>query len=271
MRSRRAAHIVPAVLAAIALAATWGCMMSPVTPQVEPSSSKNPSSAQFPKAEAQRPISDFLSAQGTTSLFFPPFPDYIGWTNNNPQTRFALIDYTGAAAAYLASHGGPSLGTHVDGSINEVPLADGRAEVTVILHATNAMSWATTASDFAGPLYFGERGSDLLANPSLKPGLSNVNMRVVFTNDAPGAPLPDLVNAFILGNATAGQELRFLMFVSDGSGLLHEAAGVPEGTPGRLQVTQKGIFVTRGGGATADGFPAEHVELRVVGGGTTLP
>lgn len=27
----------------------------------------------------QRPLSDFLEAQGTPSTFFPPVADYIGW------------------------------------------------------------------------------------------------------------------------------------------------------------------------------------------------
>jgi len=249
-------------LSVVAMFALTGCLTSPVETHVERGNPRNarPGVAQA-DAAVQRPISDFLSSQGSTSLFFPPFPDYIGWANNNPQTRFALIDYTGKAAAYLAAHGGPNLRTQVDGTVSERPLEDGRAEVTVILHTTNAMSWVAPASDFAGPLLFGNRGSDLLADPSLRPALSNVNMRVVFTNDAPGAALPDLVNAFILGNATPGQQLVFLEFRSDGSGLL------ADGTPGRLQVTQTGIFVTPGHGATGDGFPAEHVELRAVGSG----
>jgi len=90
----------------------------------------------------QRPLSDFLSAQGSTSDFFPPFPDYIAWTNNDPQTLFAAIDYTGSAAAYLAGHGGPVIATQVTGSVSERPLDDGRAEVTVNVFTKNALTWA---------------------------------------------------------------------------------------------------------------------------------
>jgi hypothetical protein len=59
----------------------------------------------------QRPLSDFISTQGSTNIFIPPLPDFIGWTNNNPQTLFVSVDYTGLVASYLVSHGGPSLGT----------------------------------------------------------------------------------------------------------------------------------------------------------------
>ena len=86
-----------------------------------------------------------------------------------------------------------------------------------------------------------------------------------FKNTAPGAAIPDLVDAFILGNAAAGQELRFLSFRSQGDGPLRTEFGVPDGTPGRLTVTQTGLFMTQFQGATADGFPAERVDLTVVG------
>jgi len=273
MRSHRTPLRGLAALATVAITVMSGCLMTPVEPHLARSTTNSGSGAPLVGITAQRPISDFISAQGSTSLFFPPFPDFIGWANNNPQTRFAAIDYTGLIAAYLQNNGGPTLGTQVSGSVSERSLADGRAEVSVILHTTRAMSWATSLpGDLAtNPLLFGYRQGDLLANPSLKPGLSTVNMRVVFKNDAPGAPLPDLVNAFILGNATPAQQLMFLEFRSDGPGPLHSLFGVPDGTPGRLQVTQTGLFVTKGGGSTADGFPAEHVELRAVGRGTAAP
>jgi len=92
-------------------------------------------------------------------------------------------------------------------------------------------------------------------------------MKVSFTNTAPGDPLPDLVNAFILGNALPGRELRTLGFNSSGDGPLRAAAGVPDGTPGRCSVIQTGLFMTHFKGATADGFPAERVDLRQAGGG----
>src|SRR5215471_8666791 len=90
-----------------------------------------------------RPITDFTDAQGTTSHFYPPAPDYaIGMTTATCTVphcpgRIAVVDYTGGANRYLTNRGYPSLGTNVEGSITEIPLSDGRAQVTVVLHTRN--------------------------------------------------------------------------------------------------------------------------------------
>src|SRR5262249_10943236 len=119
------------------------------------------------------------------------------------------------------------------------------------------------------PLLYGLRGTDLLANPSLTPSLSKCDMRVDFINPAPGAPLPDLVTAFILGNALPGQELLAVMVNAGGSGTLHAPSGFPEGTPGRFTLINNGVLHASGKGGTADGFPAEVVTIRPAGGTIT--
>src|SRR5437016_1956309 len=99
-----------------------------------------------PSSTTIRPISDFLNAQGTTSVFnhgVAGFPDEIGWgtstaTINAGTGRFALIDYTGQDAAFL----GLNLGTTTSGSISERLLSDGLAQVTVTLHTHNALAFA---------------------------------------------------------------------------------------------------------------------------------
>ena len=213
-----------------------------------------------------RPVSDFTSTQGTTNIFIPPVPDFIGW-GDNPPHQFASIDYAGLANAWLVSNGGTSLGTTVSGNVVERPLADGRALVSVTLHTTRANSWVVqNPGDFANdPLQFGYRAQDLLANPALTPALSESHFNVSFKNTVPGAPLPDLVDAFILGNAAPGQELRSLSFRSSGDGPLRAAFGVAEGTPGQLVVTQSGLFFTGFHGAVGDAFPAERVDLHPLG------
>ncbi len=87
-----------------------------------------------------RPISDFVSMQGTFCfpdgsggciIFVPPVANFIG--ESAPATnRCASVDYAGLTNAVVP------LGTKTDGTIIERPLADGRAEVTVVLHTTNA-------------------------------------------------------------------------------------------------------------------------------------
>jgi hypothetical protein len=222
-----------------------------------------------PKAIAgARPLSDFLNAQGTTNIFVPPVPDYIAWCGEDtrPPIRFASVDYAGLAAKWLTMNGGPSLGTVVTGDVNERTLSDGRAQVTVNLSTSNALTWAVDcAGDISSdPLLFGYRAQDLLANSALQPGLSSLSMQVVFTNTAPGAPLPDLVNAFILGNALPTQQLLTLSFHSDGFGPLRSAFGVADGTRGEVVVTQTGNFKTSGHGTgVQDGFPAEVVSVKI--------
>jgi hypothetical protein len=232
----------------------------------------------------QRPLSDFLSVQGSTSCFVPPAPDQLGASSavNKAPVRFALIDYTGLTAKLLLKYG-INLGTTVTGTVLERPLADGRALITVNLHTKNALTWATnfdpngSSDQFnTNPLLFGWRAQDLIADPTRTPALADQHFRLVFTNTAPGAPLPDIVciNSSQCPNVIAacptGFELEFLMSQASAGGQLHALAGLgPEGTPGRLILTQTGLIqpAIRNGfqGALVDAFPAEAIELRAIG------
>ncbi|MBL8187498.1 MAG: hypothetical protein JNK38_05800 [Acidobacteria bacterium] len=115
-------------------------------------------------------------------------------------------------------------------------------------------------------MIFGFKPQDLLADPAKQPALGQSHLQVVFKNPAPGASLPDIVNAFVLGNTVPGQELVSIYFNATATGELRADSGFPEGTSGRLTIAQSGILF-RGPfkGATTDGFPAEMVELRRVG------
>ncbi len=236
---------IRSLIAAVALAITTGIVTASAAP---------------------RPLSDFLSAQGSTNFFVPPVPDFIGWGSSfaNPPVLFASVDYAGLAATWLQNNGGPSLGTTVTGDVNERRLSDGRAQVVVNVDFTKALTWAFQfPGDFAtAPLIFGYRAQDLAANPGLTPGLSTGKLQVKFKNTAPGAPLPDLI-AFILGTAAPGQELVSIAFRSDGLGPLRAPFGVAEGTPGKCVVTQTGLLMTSFMGATGDAFPAEKVIIKV--------
>ncbi len=182
-----------------------------------------------------------------------------------------MFDYAGLAAKYLEDNFGISLGTTAGGSITERPLSDGRAEVTVILHTKRALTWAAKPGPPAGengnPPSFGYRAAEIAADSSKVPALGESHLQVVFKNPTPGADRPDLVDAFILGNAAPGQELVFVAFRGTATGPLRPPAGLgPEGTPGRCFVIQTGVlFKGPFKGATADGFPAELVELRRIG------
>jgi hypothetical protein len=182
------------------------------------------------------------------------------------------MDYTGHENAFIeaASGGAISLGTTTNGSVTERPLPDGRTEVHVRLNTRNAPAWLfqldlsiLPANPFSStPLLFGARAPDVLAGAEPAVGESLLNL-VYIHNGAPGDPLPDLLQ--VSNFPEPGEEIRSLSFYGRASGPLHALFGVPEGTPGRMEVTQTGRFMASGKGATADGFPAERVHLFSVG------
>jgi hypothetical protein len=210
-------------------------------------------------AAGQRPIEDFVNAQGTFCvddgsggcwLIVPPVANFIGWTDL-AEGIVASVDYAGLADAFA----GGAFGTETTGTVTERPLKDGRAEVHVRLHTTNALSWVAEGGDFNGPLLFGHRAPEVLAGAEAALGESFLGIR--FINTAPGAPLPDLIQ--LLFFPEPDRQVIFLSFQARADGPL------ADGSPGRVQVVQTGLFMTAGKGATEDGFPAEKIILRGVG------
>lgn len=206
-----------------------------------------------------RPIEDFLDAQGTLDV--PAELQSLG--SFDPKTeRFAQVDFTGLANKWIEESGGMSLGTETEGKVIERPLPDGRAEVTVLLHTKNALTWVMepwAGDPYGGYLVFGYYAQDVLDGAD--PALGESFLKWVFINEAPGDPLPDLLAEIVVGPTV---ETIMLSQEASADGALREAFGVPDGTPGRAQLTQIGLFPP-GKGATADGYPAEHINLKVVG------
>lgn len=218
----------------------------------------------------QRPITDFLSAQGTTTEFVPPVRDVIGWAEppapNSVILPFAWVDYAGVADEYL----GGTLGTTLSGHVLEWPQADGRAKVQVNLHATNALAWMIKI-DLTGdvlaqianaPTHFGYRPQDV--NNTHPAALVDATLDVVFFNTAPGAPLPDLVTAINGGVSTPpspppGFALLSEKFRAHGDGSIND----PAPGRGRLTVVQTAPRLDKC--ITADCFPAEIVRVQPVG------
>jgi hypothetical protein len=233
-----------------------------------------------------RPLSDFLSTQGTFCqdvlgdgscyLFVPPAPNFLGWTNDTDTNTdgvqdkpllFAGVDFAGLANA----HFGDPFGTEISGSILERPLADGRAAVDLLIHTRNANGWVIDL-DVAGdvlaqiadkPTLFGQRPEEI--DPGETPSLGSTSLRVVFINTAPGAPIPDITQLAFA--PSEGQVLQTLAFAARLDGTLNAPFGVPDGTPGRCTIMQNGIL-TRGINdhlVAGDGFPAEFIELKQTG------
>ena len=206
-----------------------------------------------PSSTTVLPISAFLAQQGHDSVFTPPVPDKLGLTNSILRPRrdaqrpapLPLADYTGQAAQYLLQHG-INLHTTVTGFVTETPIGtSGLMEVSVNLEATNALTWvANIASDQrrstdrlvnTAPLELGYRAQDLVANPSLKPALSNVHFQLTLQEQV-GATLPDLarLNENYPCIAPPGFALERFDFQSWGTGTLD--AATTAGTPGQTAI-----------------------------------
>ena len=210
-----------------------------------------------------RPIEDFLDAQGTLDV--PAELYSAGWTD--PKTeRFAQIDFTGLANKWIEeeSHGKMSLGTKTEGQVIERPLPDGHAEVTVLLHTKNALTWVMEPwafDPYGDYLVFGHRAQDVL--DGAYPALGESFYKWVFINKAPGAVLPDQLAEIVLGPSTV--ETLMLSIEANADGTLRGDFGVPDGTPGRVQVTETCRFSPGRDASLAEGWPVEHINLKVVG------
>jgi hypothetical protein len=232
-------------------------------------------------ATIMRPIGEFVAAQGlyclnppSCDLFQPPVPNYIGWTGRRPgdptgdYTLFSLVDYAGVANRWRVANRLTSLGTQTRGTVTERRLADGRAEVSVNLFASNALAWVETCPTPAtcgsvGTPLFGYR-ADLLPSPAMA-ALAETFLQVVFINPRPGYQLPDLIQlAFV---PDANQELRFISFRSNATGPLQ--SGPSAGAPGRSSVIETGLIMaalrSAFKGALADAFPVEMISVQPVG------
>jgi hypothetical protein len=201
----------------------------------------------------QRPFSDWLSAQG--SAFNPAncASSVLGWLTPDFAT-FARADYSGKIGNCITSHGGPVFNPEFSGSVTERSLPDGTAEILVIHHFANTYVVARdqTQPGIPAPAILGFNPTELFGHPELQSALASGMIKVKFIISHPSDPLPDLsaVN-FLSVNA------RF-----QGSGPLRAAFGVDEGTPGKVMVSQTGLFNIRGqGNGVADNFPAELVRV----------
>jgi hypothetical protein len=226
-----------------------------------------------PATAGQRSIEEFVAAQGTYCidddgggclLFVPPVANFIGWTVSG-ETTLASVDYAGLANRPFDCGDGVlgednPFGTTTDGMVLERVLDDGRAEITVVLHTRNALTWVADTDFASGPLLFGHRVCDVLGGADA--ALGDSQLQAVFYNPSAGAPLPDLIELLF----ARFEDVVSLSFRSHADGSLRAAFGVEDGTPGRATVVETGtLFRTNFVGATEDGFPAERIILRVTG------
>jgi len=224
------------------------------------------SSMTLPASAGQRALSDFTSQQGAWCAVFNDEGIDCAASHYGPcaddEIRFTFPQFwvdpkTGFTAQIDTLGQGGDFGTTVDGSVSESARPDGFAEVKVVLHSGNA---PMRARDVDRKPLFG------YGRP--EPTLGDAVAQIKFTNTAPGAPLPDINQLFSC--AEPGQALETFSIRARASGPLREAFGLPEGSPGRLEVTQTGLLGTAAlvdphSRLAVDAYPAEHVIIRATG------
>jgi hypothetical protein len=216
----------------------------------------------------QRPIEDFLAAQGSGTP--PPgfTANFIGWVGRTgPKadlSRIMTLDYAGLDAAAV----GLPL-PEMRGSVTERPLASGMTNVKVTLRTRDALAyvhrWDGPAPIPPGPVLFGLTPPEAAADPAgaaYGSSILDVDYNVA---RAPGGPMEDLILLFFGGLPYDSLPL-FVSFSGSADGELRAASGCPEGTSGRAWTVQTGLILAgiHNGfkGALGDAFPAEWVEIR---------
>ena len=240
------------------------------------------SAASAPASAGQRPLSDFVSQQGAwcvatndvgidcaASHYGGPaacgpdeftFPTFFTWSD--PQTEvIALIDSFDWSNENVL---GGILDTTLDGSVSESKLPGGFADIKVTLHTSDALTRAFDGE--TGEILFGYSAGEVL--DGAPPTLGESFMQITFGNTALGAPLPDLAQLQFC--PAPGQQLEMLSVHAQASGPLRAAFGVPEGTPGRFEMTQTGLIGTAAianphSRVAVDAFPAEKIIIRATG------
>jgi hypothetical protein len=223
---------------------------------------------------ALRPLSDFVSRQGTYCLgtdssgnptcgsypadpstcagykYIPPFPNYLDWTDPSSGNS-VTFDYAGLFNAYL----GRPFPTATSGSVNGTVQKDGSVIDVITLHTDNAVTWASVGFNGAGQVLFGANEPQVAAGAT--PALGTCNLKVVLHGPAAGAPLPDLME---LLNGCGDWSIISIDFSGQASGAL------PDGSSGVVQVTETGLLTTAGlanprSRVALDAFPAEHINI----------
>ena len=202
------------------------------------------------------PFSDWLAAQTGTVVAFQA---RTSSQPNAPLGNIGIVDYAGKRA--IAN--GLSYGFTANGSVTLKVNEDGTGEVNVNVDFSNAINWA---NDAFGVRIFGYSPVELAALPAATPGLAGGHIQAKYTVPDASNPSLDLAAVTFFGAGTLTQ----LKFHSVGMGPLRAGFGVPDGTPGMCNEEQTGLFNTSGGGATADGFPCEKVDVRATGGASAV-
>lgn len=194
-------------------------------------------------------LEDWLAAQTT---YFGIFSTEV--KKNKPTGNAAFVDYTNKTVVAQ----GLSFGFTANGGATIRKFEDGSGEVLVNLSFSNANTYAL---DKDNVFILGYPASQLHV-PGREPALSNGSIQLKYS--VPSADDAELdVYTVFSGAGTVTQ----LKIHTSGKGPCRAGLGVPEGTPGICNMNGNGFLP--GGGATTDGWPVEHVDVRALGNAAT--
>ncbi len=260
------------ILFACALVATAIAACSPDNQPTSPMSEfagKVPPPSTPPSSNTiNRPVTDFLKMQGSYCdpdqsgscvTYVGPTANMLTWFDQNRQMA-VWVDYAGLGDQWVMQQNGgqKGFGTNMTGGISEELMPDGRAQVTIDLQTNNAMAFVTQGPDLKGsPVIFGHHLRDVM-NPATPPGLGTLSMHVVMINNAPGAPLPDLIQ--LIKAPMNGQQLVSMDVKFNGNGQLGQPFTDVPNAYGTMTLYQNGPAVgnfaglgqLNGPGASAD-------------------
>jgi len=221
-----------------------------------------------------RPIQDFLDQQ---VLLAPGFGSGVDWISEDKDGNFeyyARLDFTGVInKIQLDGAGLGSLGTTFTGQVTEKVQSDGRTLVHVRLRGKNVFCLVGelgAGNPFAPANRRWGQPAGLVPSQFTIDDLDTVDVQFdvkYLTSDAPGSDLPQIRQ--LLFFPTEDQEVLQTLIVASGKGRLRAGFGVPDGTPGQLTMTMRGIWNAAFDPAETDykhdAWPVGRLDLRPVG------
>lgn len=208
-----------------------------------------PLTALAQSGSTQRPLSDFLNAQVSTT----------SW-DDNAATKFVFVDMFGTLNKTLQAVGLYGEGTQEAGYCEETPIDAGHTLVHVHVETSNAIAFASGPD---GSTWLGSNFIEVVLGYHAT--LANSVFDTVFINDQPvGGPLPDYTQLYFFPDP--GQQIQRVKFLTQFRGPLRAAFGVPEGTPGMAMTSQEAPLNAQSGKITLSHFAAAHVDIKPIGG-----
>ena len=160
--------------------------------------------------ESPECAAEFVNDQGSTSQFFIPVGDYVGFVDPD-FTQFALIDYLGIADQWLMDNTFPqrSFDTEVSVScfVTDAIDDDDTIRIRIEIETNNAMGFAINIT--SGEYIFGNNATAIQEDPDAATGLCAVDFIAEFPIIADSLrqnSFPDLVQLFAAQNVYCNKD-----------------------------------------------------------------